>query len=378
MTDVLIVGGGIMGLWAAVKAVRAGLFVHLVERERIGAGASGGLVGALMPHMPDRWNPKKQFQFEALASLEAEIAPLEAETGLSAGYRRSGRIMPLGKPHLRTIALRHEQEAVTNWHQSGSTFLWNVQDSPDVIGWPAAEACEHGVVLDTLAARVFPRSFLNLLKTWLERQHDIIVEEGTGVDRLELGCGRATLSDGRVITFDHCILANGVDLFKTTDCVTTSGLATPPLGVPVKGQAALLDAGIDPALPVVFQDGLYIIPHEGGRVAIGSTSEDKFDEPLSTDAQLDVLIERARAFAPCLRDAPVIQRWAGLRPKAIGRDPIAGRHPDHKSLHLLGGGFKISFGIAHRLAEAVIDRISGKAAALPPSFELAHHFALRR
>ena len=78
-----------MGLWAAVHAERLGIETLLIDSGRIGGGASGGLLGALMPHMPDKWNAKKQFQFDALLSLETEIAALEAATGLSAGYRRS-------------------------------------------------------------------------------------------------------------------------------------------------------------------------------------------------------------------------------------------------------------------------------------------------
>lgn len=374
MTDVLIVGGGIMGLWAAVKAVRAGLSVHLVERERIGAGASGGLLGALMPHMPDRWNAKKQFQYEALVALEAEIAGLEAETGLSAGYRRCGRIMPLPKPHLRDIALRHENEALSNWHQQGRSFFWNVMEGPDLAGWPADEFAASGIVFDTLAARVSPRSLLAVFKAWLGRQQNVILEEGCDVARIDPQAGRASLSDGRSIVFDKCVLANGVAAFDVLDRLKGGAQ---PIGVPVKGQAALLDAKIDPTWPVIFHDGLYIIPHEDGHVAIGSTSEDRFDEPFSTDEQLDTLIARACCFAPCLEQAPVIERWAGLRPKAIGRDPIAGRHPDHERLYVLGGGFKISFGIAHRLAEDVVAAIAGGEEALPCSFTVAHHLALQ-
>ncbi|MGO7932132.1 FAD-dependent oxidoreductase, partial [Rhizobium ruizarguesonis] len=87
----LIVGGGIMGLWEAVHAERRGIRTIVTDAGRLGEGASGGLLGALMPHMPDRWSEKKHFQFDALVALEAEIAALEAETGLSAGYTRSGR-----------------------------------------------------------------------------------------------------------------------------------------------------------------------------------------------------------------------------------------------------------------------------------------------
>src|ERR1700754_3317890 len=113
--ELLIVGGGIMGLWAAVHAERLGIDTLLVDAGTLGEGASGGVLGALMPYMPDRWDAKKQFQLDALVSLEADIQRIEEETGLSAGYRRSGRLIPLPKPHLRTIALRHNSDAEDNW-----------------------------------------------------------------------------------------------------------------------------------------------------------------------------------------------------------------------------------------------------------------------
>ncbi len=79
-----------------------------------------------MPYMPDRWDNKKQFQLEALVALETEIAVLEAATGLSAGYRRSSRLIPLPKPHLRKIALGHSRDAETNWRLGEHRFYWHV------------------------------------------------------------------------------------------------------------------------------------------------------------------------------------------------------------------------------------------------------------
>ncbi|MCW0001676.1 FAD-binding oxidoreductase [Pararhizobium sp. YC-54] len=376
MADLLIVGGGIMGLWAAVMADRAGLETVLVERDRIGAGASGGVLGALMPHMPDRWNAKKQFQFEALISLETEIAALEAETGLSAGYRRSGRIMPLAKPHLRTIALRHEQDALVNWRSGGRQFHWHVQDRFHDGGWLNADAAESGVVFDTLAARVAPRPFLAMLASHLRRSRHVRIEEGQAVVHIDPVAGRATFIDGSTLSFGACILANGVQAFPFIDELTkVPGVS----GVPVKGQAALLQADIDPDLPVVFTDGLYVVAHENGLVAVGSTSENTFENAASTDGQLDDLLRQAAELVPLIRRAPVIERWAGLRPKAIGRDPMAGRHPDHPRIHALAGGFKISFGIAHRLASAVVGEIvGGTDQGLPSSFRCQTHIELLR
>ncbi|CAN7400809.1 NAD(P)/FAD-dependent oxidoreductase [Pararhizobium sp. LjRoot238] len=374
MTDLLIVGGGIMGLWAGVMAERAGLKTLLVERATIGAGASGGVLGALMPHMPDRWNAKKQFQFDALVSLESEIAALEAETGLSAGYRRSGRLMPLAKPHLRGIALRHEQEALVNWRVGERQFHWHVRDQPPVDDWLDTAFAESGVVFDTLAARVAPRPYLVMLSTYLRRSRHVRIEEGRDVVHIDAVAGRADFADGHAEAFGDCILANGVGAFPLLDSLANAPAST---GTGVKGQAALLKADIDPSLPVVFTDGLYIVPHENGMVAVGSTSENTFEAPFSTDEQLDTLLARAADLVPRIRDASVIERWAGVRPKAIGRDPMVGRHPDHRRIRALTGGFKISFGIAHRLAASVIDEICGEPDdALPASFRCQSHFDL--
>jgi len=369
----LIVGGGIMGLWAAVHAERLGLDTLLIDAGRLGEGASGGLLGALMPHMPDRWSEKKQFQFDALVALEAEIAALEAETGLSAGYRRSGRLIPLPKPHLRTIALGHERDAEAHWHAGGRRFFWNVIDRPLTPDWIDPESGGSGFVHDTLAARVSPRSLIAVLAAFLKKARHVRLAEGVAVERVDAAAGMAETTAGD-IRFGHCILSAGHRSFPLLDALTP-GLQA-PLGQPVKGQAALLRADVDPGLPVIFRGGLYIVPHEGGTVAIGSTSEDRFDDPATTDGQLDALLSAARALVPALGPAEVVERWAGLRPKAIDRDPMVGAHPDHPRLIALTGGFKVSFGLAHRLAESAVRGAAGlPSPVLPASFAPASHIA---
>ncbi|OWV69971.1 D-amino-acid oxidase [Rhizobium sp. R634] len=373
--DLLIVGGGIMGLWAAVHAERRGIGTLLTDAGRLGGGASGGLLGALMPHMPDRWSEKKQFQFDALVSLEAEITALEAETGLSAGYRRSGRLIPLPKPHLNRIARGHSEDAERHWRAGERRFHWHVLEKPPVDDWVEASAGESGFVHDTLAGRVAPRSLISALVAFLQRAKHVRIIENAEVADLDPDRGTAEIG-GETVTFGRCILAAGHRSFPQLQDLT-SGLKQ-PLGQPVKGQAALLKAEIDPALPTIFLDGLYVVAHEGGHAAIGSTSENRFGDPMSTDAQLDALIEAARAIVPDLRCAPVVERWAGLRPKAIDRDPMVGRHPEHPRLIALTGGFKVSFGLAHRLAEAAVC-IAGDTDcgfSLPESFAISSHIAV--
>lgn len=372
--DLVVLGGGIMGLWAAVKAERLGIDTVLVEAGHVGQGSSGGLLGALMPHMPDKWNDKKQFQFDALLSLEDEIAAIEAETGMACGYRRSGRLIPLPKPHLKTIALRHSADAETCWRQQGRQFDWHVIDRPPQAGWPDMGFCEAGLVHDTFAARVSPRGLVSALAAFLRSAKHVRIVEGLEAQRIDAAARRVVFSDGSAIGFGHCIVAAGYRSFPLIEAL--SAPLPQAIGQPVKGQAALLKADVDPGLPVVFLNGLYVVAHGGGHVAVGSTSEDVFDDPASTDTRLDELIGRARALVPALAEAPVIERWAGLRPKAIDRDPMVGAHPDHPRVIALTGGFKVSFGLAHRLAEAALDAVNAREMRIPASFTLENHLSV--
>jgi glycine oxidase len=391
-TDILIIGAGVMGLWAAVKAVEAGYAVTLIDRARPGAGASGGLLGALFPWMPNHFGKKKQFQFDALLSLPDQLAPLEAETGLSAGYARTGRIIPLPKPHLRPIAERHQQDAETAWTTPEAAFHWRVTDTAPVAGYIDPGYAEAGYVHDTLAARVSPRGLAAVLAAWLKGRPNARLFPGTELETIDPAAGRARLRasgaalaggdpeayDGDIL-FDRLVLASGVDAFAHIEALLPP--LKKPLGQGVKGQAALLAADLDPGLPVAFLDGVYVVPHAGGadarsHVAVGSTSENTYDDPRSTDAQLDDVLDKARALIPALREAPVIERWAGLRPKAIGRDPMLGPLPDSPNILAMTGGFKISFGVAHALADTLIEIIEGRDPdRLPDSFRLAAHLA---
>lgn len=362
-----------MGLWAALKAGRAGLDVLLVDEGQLGRGASFGHLGALMAHMPDKWNAKKQFQFDALLSLEAEVRALEAETGLLTGYARAGRLIPLPKLHLRDIALRHEADAKLNWQVlDGRAFEWRVTDAPPAPGWPLAEGMDGGFVLDTFAARANPRAFTAALIAAIQRLPNVAVAHGVAVRDVDAVLGRAMLSTGEAVGFRHAIVAAGYQAFPILERMLPQHKKR--LGMPVKGQSALMAADIDPLLPLIFLDGLYVVPHEGGRVAIGSTSENRFDAPFATDAQLEDLIARARELVPALKDAPVIDRWAGLRPKAMARDPLIGPLPGAERIIALAGGFKVSFGIAHRLADAALQSVLGAPDVdIPETFQISRH-----
>ena len=70
-SEVTVRGAGIFGLSIAYACLSQGARVHVIDPHGPGAGASGGLVGALAPHVPENWNAKKAFQLRALLMAEA-------------------------------------------------------------------------------------------------------------------------------------------------------------------------------------------------------------------------------------------------------------------------------------------------------------------
>ncbi|GAB4382465.1 MAG: hypothetical protein Kow0045_02560 [Albidovulum sp.] len=140
-------------------------------------------------------------------------------------------------------------------------------------------------------------------------------------------------------------------------------------GTAVKGQAALF-ACAAAGRPQLFAEGLHVVPHADGTVAVGSTSERDFADGRRTDERLEALIARARALCPALADAPVIERWAGLRPRAPSRAPVLGPWPGRPGHFVANGGFKIGFGMAPKVAAVMADLVLEGRDAIPDGFRV--------
>ena len=367
--DLAIAGGGVFGLWAACKAVQAGLSCVLIEKDRIGAGASGGVVGVLMPHVPERWNGKKAFQFTALDGLSGDIARLEAETGLETGYRRSGRLIPIATDDALTHAQAREAEAKTLWRGGAAPYAFKVLDASPFAGWPVAEAAPFGVIHDTLAAHLRPRGLLKALRAAIEPKCRII--EGATFQGFDEAVGKVTLSNGSLLA-ERVVIASGIEAFGLIH-----GMTGEMIGRGEKGQAMLLKGVLPPDLPVVYDDGVYVVPHDDGTVAVGSTSERVWTDLDPHEADLALLFEKAKRLCPSLEGMEVIEMWAGIRPRANKRDPVMGLLPGRTKTLVAAGGFKIGFGIAHLLARALIEEITGSDSTIvvPETFRPSAHFA---
>lgn len=373
--DILVVGGGVFGLWAATRAIEAGFSVLLIEREWIGAGASGGQLGALTAHTPDRWSPKKAFQLASLAALPEEIAQLEAETGLAVDYARTGRLMPIRSAAFAAQIPARTAGAQAHWAPVDAGFRYDVAAPAS---WPAGRAdwlspaaAPLGAIVDTLAARLAPRAYLAALAARARRRARL--REGVGY--LGWSRGAADLGDGARVAAGAVVIAAGYESFEML-----APAARPPMGSGVKGQSALLRPPRvrrpPPDAPLLYDDGVYVIAHADGLVAVGATSRADWTAPAAPDPSDDAFLEKARTLCPALEGAEIVEWWAGVRPKSRHRDPLIGRMPDPPGgapLWAMTGGFKISFGVAHRAASALIDRIADRSdpTALPESFSPA-------
>lgn len=334
-------GAGIFGLSVAYACARRGARVRVIDPRGVGAGASGGVVGALAPHVPENWNPKKAFQLESLLMAESYWAGVDALSGLASGYGRLGRLQPVAAgARALALALERAGGAAALWQGAAA---WQVIDA-NARAWAPASATGK-LVFDTLSARLHPKRACESL---------------AGAIRA-LGGGIAAEADVR----GALVWATGYEGLQEL-----AAHVGRPVGNGVKGQAALLryDAR---GLPQLFADGVHIVPHDDATVAVGSTSERAFDDPASTDGQLDDLLARARAICPAVADAPVVQRWAGVRPRAGSRAPMLGARPGRVDEFIANGGFKIGFGVAPKMGEVMADLVLEGRDAIPDGFRVA-------
>jgi glycine oxidase len=365
--DTIIIGVGALGLWAARYVIGEGRSVCVLEKGSIGDGASGGILGALMSHIPDGWNQKKEFQFEALDRLEGELARLAAETGMKPGYRRCGRIMPLAHQGMVGHVESWLAGARTNWQgRYGMEYLEPGNDRFSSHLWPGPEVAPFGASVDNFAARCSPRGVIRALAIFAKMHGQ--VREGHEVIGIKPQSNQVVLGDGSTLKADEIIVANGVDAYRLLHPFMGAQNDDKPIGRGVRGQAVLVEYPHDDTLEILYQDGTYIVPHENNRMAIGSTSQnvaltDYDDSSANFDDQDMGFYERALRLAPMLRDAPIVERWAGVRPrntlKGRGADPWFEPVPGHDNLIALIGGFKITFGIAHRAMEVARGKIEG-------------------
>ncbi len=341
IAEITVFGAGVLGLSVAFCCARHGAKVQVIDPNGVASGASGGVVGALAPHTPDNWNPKKAFQFESLMMAEKFWADVQQIGGVQTGYGRHGRLQPILSDRQLELAHIRAENAKELWQGKAT---WTVCSANEIGEWCPPSPTGF-VVYDTLSGCIHPRRATQALAAAVEAMGGVIRNSGSPCGTIVSATGVAGLRD------------LSVELEK-------------PIGKGVKGQGAVLDFDAR-GRSQLFADGIHIVPHASGTVGIGSTSENEFSDATVVDEKLETTIEKARDLFPVLRDAPVIERWANVRPRAKSRAPMLGRHPLRPDEFIVNGGFKIGFGMAPKIGFVMAELILNGVDDIPEPFAVA-------
>lgn len=354
-SDVLVIGGGAIGLAVAWELSRRGAEVTVLDRRDLGREASWAAAG-MIPIGPDFDHLDDATPLELLAGLSQIMHSIWHErlllgTGIDSGYRQTGAV------HLAATdeAARSLHDEVDRARQLGAEVQWLSREELDEVE-PALGATR----LRVAEAARFAKEAQVRSPRYLQAL--IAACRGCGV-RLVEHCPAVRLRrEGRTIvgveTGQGEFVAEHVCL--TAGCWSGSLLAD--LGGalptrPVRGQIALLQAQPGLLRGHVCLGKRYLVPREDGLVLVGSTEEDVGFVAATTDAAIAELVDFAQQVVPALGDAKLTQAWAGLRPQSPDGLPTIGLSPHADNLWIgaghYRGGIQLSPVTANLLADLI-------------------------
>jgi glycine oxidase len=369
--DVVVVGGGIIGMAIAWRARRRGMTVTLLERDGVGAGTSRVAAGMLAPVVEVEFGEAGRRLLElGLRSLQlwpAFAAELESSAGASVGLLRTGTL----------LIARDEDEARELERQLTFRRSLGLQ----VTRLRASEAREREPALaPTLRLAleapddhsVDPRLVLPALRGACESA-GVQLREHAPVASVELdGRGeRATgvrLQDGERVAAEQVVLAVGPWSEQIGGLPADASVRVRP----VKGQIVRLR---DPAGPgllrrVVRFEGGYVVPREDGRYVLGATVEERGFELEPTAGGVYELLREAHELVPGISELEIEELSVGLRPGTPDNGPVIGP-AGVEGVIWATGHYRNGILLAPLTAELVVGLLQGDPAGIdaPPDLE---------
>ncbi len=331
MSDVVIVGGGVIGLSAAYELVGQGASVTVLEQGQFGQEASWAGAGMLLPgNRAGARTPEAELRSLSASLWPALSAHLRETTGIDNGYRNCGGM------HL---SFDHDDSAFSrefaHWQREGVQVEPLTGDAARTIEPALSPELHAAFRLPGLGQVRNPRHLKALFRACSQR--GVRLMTGTPVVDWEI-------VEGRVLAARSLTGTHSADQFVITTGAWSQHLLE-RAGVlieiaPVRGQMVLLNA---PALP--FQHVLevgprYLVPRADGRVLVGSTEEHVGFEKRNTAEGVRGLIEFAERLVPALKQASVERFWSGLRPHSASGLPVIDRVPQTANLFVAAGHFR--------------------------------------
>lgn len=347
--DVIVIGGGIIGLSLAIALKKRGTTVLVVERGEPGREASyaaGGMIVDCAAEIPTPLHPLAV----ASARLYPEFAhELEIASGTAVDLRDAGTILFPSPDH------PHES-------LSAAASL-----SPAQISELEPALANHKRTAFLLKERSIDPRALAAAAAKTARVREVDFSSGDAVTNVDLLNGRAAGVTTAKTSFSALKIVNCAGCW--------SGQISPvPLPTrPIKGQMLCLIMQPRNLLKhVVRTPDAYLIPRSDGRLLVGASVEEAGFDKRTDVATIQHLHRAAVEIVPGLKDAKILEDWAGLRPGTPDALPILGATAI-PGYYVATGHFRDGILLAPITAQIMADVIEGR----NPGYELAPFSASR-
>jgi glycine oxidase len=344
MSDIVIVGGGIVGCACAYELAKAGASVTLLECGRTGMQATNAAAGMLAPMIEAR-GPGAMLQsgMRALREYPAAAQDVEAECGFDVELRLRGILKVAFTPGQiaelrRRSAWQRELGLPLEWLDAETCHELEPRISPRVLGGVFSPG-EGGVSNQMLA--------LGLERAAIGRGAEI--RQGTPVTGFTTRGGHVTAVRSGDASFacDAVVLAAGARSGQVAARLRRSRdgqqptANTPLLPVrPVRGQMIALGGMSTPIRRIVWGPDGYLVPRANGLVFAGATVEEVGFRRRTTKAGIRAMRSMAIGLVPQLAAADAHFNWAGLRPGSPDDLPMIGPLPGWPNVIAATGHFR--------------------------------------
>jgi glycine oxidase len=340
-TDIVIIGGGVVGCAIAYYLSRAGVSATVVERGEIGAQASGAAAGLLAPLGPlSGPGPLADFLLAGCELLPELVETLTEETSLHMGYRQTGALRTVRDPK-RVARLKKRWEA---WKPLGIPMHWLSGDEARQLE-PQLSPDVCAAVYAPTEGQIQARQFV-LALAQAARQRGAIVRTQTEVVALERSGTRVVgvrTAEGELLSCQQLVIAAGA-----WTAHATAWLSFPELPIrPLRGQLLSLQQPAPALQRIIFGEAAYLVPGDE-RIIVGATREEAGFALAVTEEGTTWLRTTAQRLVPVLAHSEMLATWAGLRPKTPDNQPLLGSLPGwgnvvmaagHNSVGIMTGAF---------------------------------------
>jgi glycine oxidase len=352
--DVIIIGGGVIGLLSARELAKAGAQVILLEKQALGresSWAGGGILSPLYPwRVADAITTLCGWSQQAYPALAAELL---AATGVDPEWRRSGLLISDCEDLGQALAWRQK-------HGAKLEVLTPLELQRIAPGLGLAPA--QPLFMPDVGQVRNPR-LLRALRMDLEQRGARLLEQHP-VQEIQAPHGKITgvSTPQGWFSAPRYVVTAGAWSGALAGEIKASGVDI----APVKGQ--MLIYGMPPGLLpcMVLHQGHYLIPRQDGRILVGSTVEHTHFDKSTTDLAYAELTAFAHAVLPALRGCEPERHWAGLRPGSPEGVPLIGAHPKIENLYFNCGHFRNGFVMAPASTRLLADLMLGRPPILPP------------